>query len=427
MASEKFPDSIKVQGADYVLNFVKTVIDATGPRLPGSEEERAGAAIIAGEMEKITGEKPSVEEFKVAPLASVASVPVLGMISLAAAILYYLSPIISLILCVVDLLYAVLQVFTYTGIFDKFWRQHLSQNVYSALLPEDQKYDYTILFSGHIDSSWLWKHSLKNPGTMLLKTLSGVVGVIFLAAVSIAQIAFGNLAIWGADFGVFSIILYALPVFTFVSSFYLINFMTWDKKVASPGAMDNLTGVGCALFLEKYFKEHPEALPKNCRLVFAGIGSEEAGLKGSFAFVKAHKNDGFLNNLYHINIDSVRDFGHFNVVKGDSWLGSRFDDDLIKMSADAMKTAGHAPSIIFNPIGGCDSTPFCRAGVKTVTLNAQNPVVTDYYHTSKDTYGNLDRKSLEDFTAALFDLTDRVVRFEENRKNKNFAPKAAKN
>ena len=40
-----------------------------------------------------------------------------------------------------------------------FFKQEISQNTYGELLPPDGKYDYTIILSGHTDTSWCWRHS----------------------------------------------------------------------------------------------------------------------------------------------------------------------------------------------------------------------------------------------------------------------------
>lgn len=407
---------IKKQGAEYVYEFAKKVIDQTGPRLPGSEEEEKGAAIIAEEMKNITGVDAKVEEFKLAPLASIASIPCLGWAGFIAGLTYFISPIIALIISAGALLYGIAQIFTYSGIFDKLWVQHTSRNVYSEVLPEGGEYDYTIMFSGHNDSSWLWKHSLKNPKTAILKTALGIVGILAVIIISAIQTAKGNILSWTTSFSIGSVVMAVIIALTLISSALLGNYLTWNKKVASPGAMDNLTGVGFSIFMAKYFKENPDKMPSRCRIICAGLGSEEAGLKGSMAFVKAHKDEEWLKKTYVVNLDSIRDFDHFNVVKGDLWLFSHFDKELIEAAVESMKDAGHTAGIMVNPIGGCDSTPFCRAGVKTVTMIAQDPNITDYYHTSNDTYQNLDMRTLEDFTAALISMTDKIAALENKNK-----------
>ena len=55
------------------------------------------------------------------------------------------------------------------------------------------------------------------------------------------------------------------------------------------------------------------------------------------------------------------------------------------MFKESMREAGiKNPGDIANPVGGCDSTPFQKAGVKSITFAAQNPVMSDYYHTDRD-------------------------------------------
>ena len=81
------------QGAKVIFDFVKWIIDTHGPRLPGSDEERAAQKDIAEYMEKETGVKPVVEPFMMAPRASIGAIPYLGYASVAALVLYYIHPI----------------------------------------------------------------------------------------------------------------------------------------------------------------------------------------------------------------------------------------------------------------------------------------------------------------------------------------------
>lgn len=60
---------------------------------------------------------------------------------------------------VVCWVWLILSVFLYKTWFDMFFKQEISQNTYGELLPPDGKYDYTIILSGHTDTSWCWRHS----------------------------------------------------------------------------------------------------------------------------------------------------------------------------------------------------------------------------------------------------------------------------
>ena len=409
-------EKVKRENAKYVIDFAKEIIDRTGPRLPTSPEEKLGAEMIAAKMEEATG-KPSVTEtFICAPRASIAAIPILGLIGIISFGLYYISPIASLIATVCDFILAAIQVFTYSGKLDFLFKKGESRNVYNSVDPASGKTERTIVLAGHMDSSWNWNLSLTNPKTAIPKTVIGVVSIIALLVMSVVAIAVGNISFMSIkdlataeSYGgmeIFRIVLYFLPLLCLPGCYWLSIYLTWDKKKAAPGAMDNLTGCGLAVALAKYYKENPDKAPENCRIVCMGFGSEEAGLKGASAFCEKHKNDGFFDDrTYVLNLDSFRDRDYFNVVNGDVWLGTTFDKDLTEVCYKVMDDMGLNPKVIKNPAGGCDSTPVMRIGVKTVTLNAQNPTTTDYYHTIKDTVENLD----EDVLATSFELLAKTV------------------
>ncbi|MEE0981680.1 MAG: M28 family peptidase [Acutalibacteraceae bacterium] len=405
------------QGAKMIFDFCKVIIDKHGPRLPGSAEEKAAQKDIAAIMENATGVKPKVEKFMLAPRASIGAIPYLGYAGFVALALYYIHPIPAFIVSLCTLLFAVVQVFTYKGWFDRFFKQEESCNVYSVM---DGKgpIDHTIVFSGHADSSWLWQMAAKNPKTMILRTVLGVVGVVSIIIGSLLRFFAGMWSVIKPEELSTGYYLFLLitPLLFVYGLYSLCVYLTHDKKKASPGAMDNLTGVGASIFMGKYFKENPDKLPDNCRVIIASLGSEEAGLKGSEAFMKAHAGDeNLLINPYFFNIDSLRDYEHFNAVKGDSWLMSKFDDDMKNMLVKAFENAGVKPNIIVNPVGGCDSTPICRAGYKTITFAAQKPDVTDYYHTYRDTCDGLDMNTLEKSVDIIIDVTEQI--HEHHKKN----------
>ncbi len=406
------------QGAETVFDFVKKIIDAHGPRLPGSEEEKAAQKDIAEYMEQQTGVKPVVEPFKFAPRASIGAIPYLGYAGFASLVLYYVHPVPAMIIALCALLFAVIQVFLYKGWFDCFFKKEISNNTYSVIDGKGE-IDHTIVFSGHTDSSWLWKMAVKNPSTMILRTVYGIVGVISVAVCSLIRLLNGMNSVIPCE-SVLKPFYYAMLIIPllFIPGIYsLCIYLSHDKKVASPGAMDNLTGVGTAIYMGKYFKDNPDKLPDNCRIIVAALGAEEAGLKGSLAFMKAHSEDkDLLIDPYFVNLDSLRDYDHFNAVKGDTWQGTKFDKDLQDMLVKAFENAGVEPHVIENPVGGCDSTPICKKGFKTITFAAQNPVATDYYHTYKDVYDDLNMNTLEKSIEILLDVTEQIHTHHQNNK-----------
>ena len=102
-----------------------------------------------------------------------------------------------------------------------------------------------------------------------------------------------------------------VPIVTAIGSLFVVMWGDPNPRNASRGAMDNATGIGLSYAVIKYFKEHPEKMPKNCRIVDANIGSEEAGLRGSMHFAQEHRFDDLSQNAWNINIDSVADKEYF--------------------------------------------------------------------------------------------------------------------
>lgn len=385
-----------------------------GPRIPGSEGEKRYHEYMSSKLKEL-GLNPKTESFVFAPHSSIGGLPYAGWAGIIGCMLLIVGVILSTLtsfgataLFFVTAMYMlgvwiwlIVSVFKYNTCFDWCFKHKVSHNTYAELLPEDGKYDYTIFLSGHTDTSWTLKlsasqHKLGFVG-VVIRLAMGAIAVGVVTLLSFVLVILSMLMTYGESLDIntltsiykaYEIIsqvtVYASPVIV-VCAFLLTMYNEKTQEIASPGAMDNATGISIAYQVLKYYKENPDKMPKGCRLVDFNCGAEESGLRGSIAFTRAHKNDGMLDNAYHINIDSIADADYFEVIHGDSWLCPHFDRELEGMFTDAMKEAGiQKPGNIANPVGGCDSTPFQKAGVRSITFAAQNPVMSDYYHTYRD-------------------------------------------
>ena len=153
---------------------------------------------------------------------------------------------------------------------------------------------------------------------------------VFMAVVNIcdyagAQWAQTMLASQGWD--TFMFIMNFVPIVTAIGSLFVVMWGDPNPRNASRGAMDNATGIGLSYAVIKYFKEHPEKMPKNCRIVDANIGSEEAGLRGSMHFAQEHRFDDLSQNAWNINIDSVADKEYFEVATRGMWRQIPYTQD----------------------------------------------------------------------------------------------------
>lgn len=442
-------------------DIVKHASEKIGSRLPGSEGEKKFAGFMGDKLREI-GIEPKKEEFAVSPRASIGGIPYAGWAGLILCVGSYIArsiPTLWVPLAAIGaavIIWLIVSVFLYHTCFDMFFKQKVSQNVYGELLPEDGNYDYTIILSGHTDTSWNWKHSehafkYRDKPVLGLIAAYGKVGFgaicfflmafysIFEAVYFLALQVFNaewaikayyvlsqgaeQCAMYGIESsfaGVYTVIqniMLILPVICAIGCCFVIMWADPDPDNASRGAMDNATG--CALSYEviKYFKENPEKMPKNCRIIDFNCGSEEAGLRGSIAFTRQHKGEPILENAWNLNIDSVADKDYFEVVIKDDWQFTRFDTDLEKMFKDTFDELGiesKTNGCIHNPVGGCDSTPMTKAGIKSVTFAAQNPVLTYYYHTFRDTADRFEPETVGNGFDVLLGVIDKIAAFQED-------------
>lgn len=428
--------------AEEAFEIVEHAAKKIGSRLPGSDGEKEYAAYMGDKLRSI-GIEPVREEFAVSPRASIGGIPYAGYLGLIMSALVYVALHLSAVwygmalASVVCWVWLILSVFLYKTWFDMFFKQEISQNTYGELLPPDGKYDYTIILSGHTDTSWCWRHSAHaskfkktKPAMGLVATFAkvgfGVTCFLFLTAVSIAMtvissgVYFGE--VWAlktansASFANFLFAMHFLPVVTAIGCMFVVMWADPNPRNASRGAMDNATGCALSFAVTKYFHDHPEKMPKNCRIIDFNCGSEEAGLRGSIAFTREHKGEPILENTWNINIDSVADKDFFEVVIKDDWQFCRFDTDLEKMFKDTFNELGivsKTNGCIHNPVGGCDSTPMTKAGMKSVTFAAQDPTLTYYYHTWHDMPERFELETVGDGFDVILGVIDKIDKFQQ--------------
>ncbi len=445
--------------ADEAFEIVEHAANEIGSRLPGSEGEIKLHKYMGKKLEEI-GIKPVKEEFAVFPRASIGGIPYAGWAGVILCVASYFARGIGPIylamagLGIATIVWLIWSVFLYHPTFDMFFKQQVSRNTYGELLPPDGEYDYTIVLSGHTDTSWCWKHSehaykYKDKPILGILTTYGKVGfgavcfflmafysifeAVYYCALQVFQAEwainayyvmtqpqtaamYGIVSKFAPVYSVINNIMLFVPIIACIGCFFVIMWADPNPENASRGAMDNATGIALSYEVIKYFKENPEKMPPRCRIIDLNCGSEEAGLRGSMAFVAEHKNDGMLENCWNLNVDSVADDDYFEVVIQDDWQFCRFDTDLEQMFKDTFNELGiesKTNGCIHNPVGGCDSTPMTKAGIKSVTFAAQNPMLTYYYHTWRDMPERFSTETVGKGFDVLLGVIDKIAAFQE--------------
>ncbi len=376
-----------------------------GPRLPGSAEERRAAEILKDDISQVAGAPAVMEDFKCATKASIGFIPVIGYSLLFIIVpLSFVFPLFTGLTIGFFLFFALIQIFKYLAWFDVLFPKSRSQNVHAIVEPRSGNAKATIVLGAHIDSSWHCPIIYKTPRQARIKLIYGVVGaavyglVLLVRGIMAAPVLMATSWDW-----------WNLVVIPFVPGYYFIaQYLKWGKSGASPGAMDDLAGVAITRWLAGYFREHPDLAPVDCRFVYAFFGCEEAGIKGSHAFVAKHRDGLLAGDCSVILVDGVSDFDYFHVVKGDAWLGSKYDPGLVAMADAAMTSLNIKHDVILNPEGSTDGASFSRAGIKVVTLAAQDPGPASNYHSTGDVPERIDKRTVTLMKKILLDLVLRV-------------------
>ena len=157
---------------------------------------------------------------------------------------------------------------------------------------------------------------------------------------------------------------------------------SWDLGT---GAVDD--GAGCGIVVAaKLLLELEEQPKRTIRVVL--YGSEEVGLLGGFAYLKAHKD-----NLDNHILAAESDFGADKIWRFDT----KFGDGALayaKTMQDILAPLGIAPGKN-TASGGPDITMLARAGVPVVSPVQNGWDYFDLHHTPDDTLDKIDRDSLK--------------------------------
>lgn len=157
----------------------------------------------------------------------------------------------------------------------------------------------------------------------------------------------------------------------------------YDSVDFSKGVYDNGAGSVINMELLRYFKENP---PKRT-VKFMWYGSEEIGLEGSWAYVKAHKDE-LKDHLLMVNVDVG------GPILGRDSVAVMADEDLVKYVDYASKIHGHSAKVE-QRIYSSDSIPFADSGVPAINFCRFGAQGAAYIHDRFDTLDFLSAEALE--------------------------------
>lgn len=386
---KNYPSTLRMY-TNYTTREIKKVIKTFGPRASGSKEECAAQEHFVDEM-KTGADDVQLEEFSVHPVAFMAWVVIDGLALLLAVLFSFLNmPLVSLCLAVLALLCLFTEFLMYWKFLDPFFPKKTSANVIGTRKPTGEV-TQRIVFSGHVDSAWEWRF-MHVGGKALFFGGCGyaILGLLYLLVISIIQMdvcgPFG-----GEPAGALAVLRWA--EIGFVPGFIMIMFFT-NFGHPVPGANDNLTGTVTSIAVLKYLEDNNIRF-EHTEVVAAAVGCEECGLRGSEAYIKAHKDELCAVPTVFFCMDTLRDYDDMAIYARDMTGTVKNDPRVCALIQKAGRDCGLDLPLHTVYLGASDAAAVSKLGVPAATLAAMDPSGPRYYHTRRDTEELLVPKTIE--------------------------------
>ncbi|MBE6816941.1 MAG: Zn-dependent exopeptidase M28 [Ruminococcaceae bacterium] len=427
MKFAEFPQAVVKENVNYAVREITNVIKRYGPRESGNDNCYAVQKHLKKEMDTFCDET-GFEEYQIAPKAFLLFTKVVSMMTICAVVVslllvflnvfdgvgpnaFFVPQIIVGVAALISICIAVLQLGFYIPFCDMFHKKSTAHNFYAVRKPSGEV-KKRLIVSGHVDAAYEWRHLLYSTKVKLMFPLMAwtIGGAIISVVVAILAVI-ASVTDMGAfgDFMVnYSYYIHLCTALAMVTLFYFVDFST-----ISPGANDNLTGTYAAVCAIRMLDMAGVEL-KHTELVAMITDGEEAGLKGTTAWAKAHKDEYAADGVETavLCVDTLCDLDDFNVYHRDMNSLVKNDEAFSEFVKEAGAEAGYEDMKLASVfMGSSDAAAFSKAGIKSTAIAAMDPSPADYYHNRRD---NFDRLNPEAIEAGFKVVLNTILKYDED-------------
>lgn len=364
--------------ADHAIENIREILQKFGPREPGSIAETKTQQFFAEELKKITP-KVEIQSFSVAPMGLLFFLPLTGVIFFFSSAVIFKHPIIAFLGTITSFLITYLQFGRYKRVLDTLLPKKLSHNVIATLSPSSAFVHRRLIICGHADSAYEMRYN--KWGTLYIKSavlilLTMAFFILLLSTLSLIEY------LTHIEFSFLLPFLRKYPlVFGSIYGIVALGFIDFTRVV--PGANDNLSGSVTAIEAFRWFANHPLEL-ENTELICLITGSEEAGLRGAYAYLEKEYHKLTQIPTIAIVLDTLRDYDELGIVIRDMNGFIHHHKGVVSLLYQTGLECGvHLkPVVIF--LGSSDATAFAKRKIPASALVAMDPSPATYYHTRRD-------------------------------------------
>jgi len=399
---------------EEAIDYITDVCNKFGPRISGTKEERESLEELETILQPIS-DFTYFDSYKVYPTFYPGGfVTILGILVILGVITFFfrgLWALLSLFLPLFGLF-----IFFVSLVLMKYWfaflsKKGISHNATGRILPRSPNGETVsgklkIVIAGHMDSAFQMKITrFGDKSAFFFKSsIAYIVSIVILSALKVAIVQLTNIeyilsvGIFGLtwiDFVFLAISVVGFPVFVIT----LLGFIGGTPVL---GANDNLSGVGLALTLGKYFSKDENRL-NNVELWVGSFGSEECGERGSNYFIQKYSKMGLLNDSIAVIPESLGAGTHLAILTKELMHLATHDITVCKELENAYVSlvnevgkenvvqCGIAPDL---KMGASDGGRFALAGYSSSTLVGYEGTKTmkpANWHNIQDTSENLSK------------------------------------
>lgn len=374
---------------EYAVKGITKVCRRIGPRKPGSPEEYRAQQWFQKDMKNYC-EETRIEEFTLHRQGFMGFIPFTVACGIASVFVnWFASPIAALVLCICAFVPLFFEFLMYKEFDDFLFPKQTSHNMIAVRKPKGEV-KQRIVMVGHSDSQFEWTLNYLIGGLQakLFVEIPAVVGLIVQTVFALVCIIAGK---GGAAVNIqsarwFFILFFVISCVFIPFEFAFLFFQSWTKSV--PGASDNLSGCYVGMAVVKALDEAKVRF-ENTEVVVICSGSEEAGLRGSKAYAKAHEKELKEIPTCVVALDTFRDLETMAVYHRDLSGTLQHHDGTKVLVHDACANCGFDVKYESIYIGGSDAASFTQRGIPATGFAAMDPAPPRYYHTRLDTPENL--------------------------------------